>query len=141
VKNTLRDQDVTASGAAFGASGTQNVIRVVVAPWRRARGLPSARVIELGPRKSGVFARFTDEGRSLELLDERGRLVRRAPPGTGLVAAMRPADEEILWLVTGSDEAGVDRAARSLRRDALRDAFAVAAEPDGPKKLPLRTGG
>jgi len=138
VKETLRSQGVPATGAALGVSGNQKVIRVVVARWRRARELPSARRVEQGPRKSGVFARFTREGRLLELLDERGRTVRTAPAGYGLVAALRPSDAELVWLVTGVNEAGVEKAAYALDRRSLRDAFAVAVGPRGAWKLPLR---
>jgi hypothetical protein len=141
VKKTLDEQGVTASGAGFGTSGTQNVIRVVVAPWLRARQLPSARRLEQGPGKSGVFARFGDGGRSLQLLDERGHVARDAPAGTGLVAALRPSDKEVLWLVTGEDEAGLNRAAEALNTSSLRDAFAVAAGPGGTEKLPVGAGG
>ena len=137
VKKVLLDQDVPATGSALGASGTQNVIRVVVARWSTARQLPSARQLERGPKRSGVFARFADGGRSLQLLDARGRVARTAPAGYGLVAALRPADEELLWLVTGIEESGVERAAAALDRRALRDAFAVAVGPGRPDKLPL----
>jgi len=138
VKRVLREQGIPATGASLGASGNQNVIRVVVARWRRARELPSARRIEQGPRASGVFARFTGGGSSLELLDERGHVVRRAPEGFGLVAALRPSDTELVWLVTGVESAGVEHAARALDRSSLRDAFAVAAGAGEREKLPLR---
>lgn len=141
VKRALRDLGVPATGSSLGATGTENVVRVVVARWRRARQLPSARRLEQGPRKSGVFARFVEEGGSLELLDEHARPVRTAPRGYGLVAALRPADRELLWLVTGMDEAGVERAARALDRHSLQDAFAIAVGPQGPQKLPLGVGG
>ena len=141
VRRVLRAEGVPATGAALGASGTQNVVRVVVARWRRARELPSARRLEQGPRKSGVFARFVDRGRSLELLDERARTARTAPAGYGIVAALKPAEEEVLWLVTGIDDAGVKRAAGALDRASLRDAFAVAVGPGRPEKLPLEDDG
>lgn len=141
VKKVLRDLDVPAAGSTLGASGSQNVLRVVVARWHKARELPTARRVEQGPRKSGVFARFAREGRSLELLDGRGRAVRIAPTGYGLVAALRPADRQLVWLVTGLDDAGVSRAAGALRRSALRDAFAVAVGPRGSEKLPVRGAG
>lgn len=138
VKRKLLDRGVPATGSTLGATGTRSVIRVVVARWKRARELPSARTVEQGPRKSGVFARFTREGRSLQLLDQRGQTVRTAPAGYGLVAALRPVDKQILWLVTGVDQAGVDRAAGALNRRSLRDAFAVAVGPGNREKLPVR---
>ena len=140
VKSALQDQGVPASSASLGVSGSRNVLRVVVARWERARQLPSARRIEQGPRKSGVFARFRDEGRSLDLLDARGRTVRTAPAGYGLVAALEPEEKQLFWLVTGVDHTGVERAARALNRRSLRDAFAVAVGPGAAEKLPLRSG-
>ena len=113
--------------------------RVVVADWARARELPTARLVELGPRRSGVFARFADGGGTLELLGEDGEPVRAAGAGTGLVAALRPTDTELLWLVTGVDETGVAAAAAALRPRDLRDAFAIAVVDGGVAKLPLRT--
>ena len=42
-----------------------------------------------------------------------------------------------MWVITGVDDAGVLAAAEALDQDVLRDAFAVAALPGGPVKLPL----
>ena len=140
VKDELRDAGVPATGSSLGASGTRNVIRVVVATWGSARDLPSAGMLDSGPRRSGVFARFDEDGDSLQLLDERGRTRRDAGPGAGLVAALRPTDEELLWLVVGGDATGVRRAAEAFEATALRDAFAVAATPKGTQRLPLEAG-
>jgi hypothetical protein len=140
VKETLRDAGVPATGAALGAAGTQQVARVLVASWNRARELPTARVLEEGPETSGVFARFEDDGERLALLDAAGSVAREAPAGTGLVAAVRPTDAELLWIVTGLDEDGVQRAADAFRERTLRDAFAVAVEPDGVEPLPVGAG-
>ena len=76
-----------------------------------------------------MFARFSKDGRSLDLLDERGDVARtvRAGDGTGLVAALRPRADELVWLVTALDEQGLAAGVRALREDELRDAFAVAA--------------
>jgi hypothetical protein len=137
VKQTLRDADVPANGAALGAPGNQNVARVVVADWATARQQPTARLVELGPRRSGVFARFTDGGDTLELLGTDGDAVRAAGAGAGLVAALRPNDRELLWLVTGVDEAGVEAAAAAFRTRDLRNAFAIAVVGGRVAKLPL----
>jgi hypothetical protein len=56
------------------------------------------------------------------------------------VAALRPTDIELVWIVTGVDDAGLLRAARALTRRSLRDAFAVAAGPGGVEKLPVGGG-
>ena len=91
---------------------------------------------------SGVFARFRagSGGRgpvALELLGPTGGVARKAPPGTGLVAARATEEQAVTWLVTGVDDAGVARAAASLSPTTLRDAFAVAATPSGPVRLPV----
>jgi hypothetical protein len=117
VKRVLRDAGVPATGSSLGATGTQNVIRVVVAPWQKARDLPSLAVLEQEPKRSGVFARFSKEG-DLKLLDQRGRT-------------------ELVWVVTGGSQEGVDAAASALDASTLRDAFAVAVTPSGAEKLPL----
>jgi hypothetical protein len=122
---------------AVGANGDQKGLRVVVARWAQARRASAVRALERGPGKSGVFARFAGGGKALDLLGADGRVVRRAPAGTGIVAALHPTDTELVWLVTGLDDAGVERAARALNKHDLRDAFAVAAEPAGVRKLPL----
>ena len=140
VKRRLRALGVKATGAALGTGETEGVLRVVVGRWPRVRLVRAARALEAGPGESGVFARFRDGGRSLELLDARGRKVRSAPAGAGLVAALAPADEQVVWLVTGVDERGVARAARALDPADLRDAYAVAATPAATVRLPVGAG-
>jgi uncharacterized protein DUF4430 len=141
VKKTLLDAGVPATGSSLGTSGTQKVGRVVVGDWNRVRALPSARAIELGPRRSGVFARYRGDGAKLDLLDASGKVARTLGPSAGLVAALRPADDELLWVVTGGDDAGVARAAGAFRAQVLRNAFAVAVPgPGAVVKLPLGGG-
>jgi hypothetical protein len=136
-KDRLADAGVTATGSAIGSPASGEVIRVVVAPWVRARTLASIRQLEEGPERSGVFARFEDDGRRLVLLDERGEPARTAPPGTGLVAAISFAEAKSVWIVTGVDDAGVLAAARSLDEAALEDAFAIAVTGSERFKLPV----
>ena len=140
VERRLRGAGVTASVGPFGGVGGEDLLRVVVAPWSLARRVRAAVALEKGPQASGVFARFGRVGRRLELLEDTGRAARPAPPGTGLVAATALEGEQRVWLVTGGDEAGVERAAASLDPSTLRDRFAVAALPDGPEALPLGAG-
>jgi hypothetical protein len=140
VKQRLREEGVSAGGASLGAPGNQRVARVVVAAWSRARQLPTARLIELGPRRSGVFARFVDEGEGLELLGADGRRISEQRAGAGLVAALRPTDDELVWLVTGTDDQGVVAAADALRASTLRNAFSVVAADGRVQRLPLEGG-
>jgi hypothetical protein len=131
----LTDAGVAASNADLGVSGEESAARVVVGPWDVVRRLQAATALRNGPAESGVFARFA--GSSLELLNAAGGVARSAPAGTGLVAARVLRNRNVVWFVTGVDDAGVGRAARALDEDTLHDAFALAATPSGPLKLPL----
>ena len=139
-QDALAGAGVRVSGAKFGSSAGGEVIRVIVAPWHEARRLASIRTVEEGPDRSGVFVRFADGGRRLELLDDGGDTAAEEGPGAGLVAATAFADAKAVWVVTGVDDAGVLAAARALDERTLRDAFAVAVTPRGVRKLPLVDG-
>ncbi len=138
-KQTLDEAGVPTSSSSLGAPGTEAVTRLVVARWPRARIVRGAPSLEEGPEESGVFARFADDGRSLELLDEDAEAARTVRPGEGtaLVAALRPRAEELVWLVTALDREGLAAGVAALDEDDLRDAFAVAVTDRTVEKLPL----
>jgi hypothetical protein len=140
-KDALERVDVPVAGSAIGAPGTEHVTRLVVALWPRARIVRGGSTLEDGPQSNGVFARFSKDGRELDLLDEDGNVARtvRAGDGTALVAAMRPRADELVWLVTALDRAGLEAGVRALREDKLRDAFAVAVTGRTVEKLPLES--
>jgi len=141
VKETLRDAGVAIDGSSPAGGkppeGQPRRARVLVGPWRswRKRAWPSR--IDAGPRYSGIFARFSPDARELRLLDWNAHRAAVVGPGSGLVGAIRPTDGDLLWLVTGVDEQGVERAANALNARDLRDAFAVVVTEDGVEKLPL----
>ena len=132
----LEGQGVIATGAVLGSSTGEKSLRVIVGPWNALRDTVSARLMERGPAQSGVFARFSPAG-NLTLLDGNGHVARQAPPGSGLVAATAGEGGGVVWIVTGTDDAGTQRAVRALDPDTLRNAFSVAATPAGPVKLPV----
>lgn len=130
----------TGARVRTGGLGTAaGALSVVVAPWRQARRVAAVRAIADGPRASGVYVRIGPGGRALELLDRDGSPAARAPHDTGLLAATGDG-ASVTWVVTGLDAAGVDRAAGALRPALLRDAFALALTPSGPRRLPLAEG-
>jgi hypothetical protein len=84
-----------------------------------------------------VYARVTDSGRAIALLDARGATVRTLTGTAGLLAATRSSSEaDPEWLITGTDPAGVALAARALDEAALHDRFAIALTATGAV-LPL----
>ena len=143
-RDKLADSGVQASSASVGQSERGQVLRVFVGQWSDLRdGARILRTVEQGPKASGVFARFRDNGDRLELLDASGGVARTAGPGTGLVAALKVGEDEgISFIVTGTDAGGVDAAIGALDQPTLRDAFAVAVTGDGGvTKLPVLGGG
>jgi hypothetical protein len=132
----LRAQGVPAAVAAIGAGGAPQTLRVMVGPWAKVQGDLATETILSGPRASGVYARFTGEGRTLMLLDQDGRATRTLAAGAGLIAATRHAEDAPVWVVTGTDGRGVDLAARAFGVQALQNRFAVAVTAAGAIPLP-----
>jgi hypothetical protein len=92
--------------------------------------------MERGPATSGVYARFAPDGATLTLLSQDGRPARVLHAGAGLVAATRQAENAPVWVVTGTDEAGVDRAARAFDEASLHDRFALALTESSALPVP-----
>ena len=116
--------------------GSGPAIRVLVGAWARLRSDAAASLVEDGPGTSGVFADFLRRGGAwrLQPLDAAGQPA--GPPRVaGMVAATRDGDEPPTWLVTGTDSASTEAAARLLDPDTLRDHYALAT---GPTPLPVR---
>jgi hypothetical protein len=131
VVGRLRAAGVPAALAAIGPGDEPSTLRVLVGPWPAVRATPATQAIERGPRASGVYARFAENGQTLTLLDARGRATRTLAAGAGLVASTRYAEEAPVWVVTGTDAAGVSRAAHAFAEATLRNRFALALEPSG----------
>jgi hypothetical protein len=141
VAKALIAHGVPAGRSALSHSAADNTLRVIVGPWSELRGGDAeAASIDRGPRSSGVFARFDAAGRSLDLLDARGRVARTLGAGTGLVAATREKDRDPVWFVTGTDAAGVASAARAFDERTLHDRFALAVGQGLAMGVPLEAG-
>jgi Domain of unknown function (DUF4430) len=136
VGERLHQLSVNVTSAAIGSPASDKALRVIVAKFSVAKQVRAAQALTLGPATSGVYARFDGAGRTLTFLDASGRAARVAPPGTGLVAATQQPSQAITWIVTGVDDAGVERAARAIGPMALRNAFALAVTPAGLVRLP-----
>jgi hypothetical protein len=130
VTKQLRRQGVPAGVSALGGGGGKLTLRVLVAPWSTLSREFAVRELKAGPQASGVYARFSGGG-TLALLDARGRSTQTLGAGAGLIAATRSGEEAPVWAVTGTDAAGVDRAARVFGAASLRNRFAVGVAPGG----------
>jgi len=137
VRDGLSAAGAIPAEAELGASAGAETVRIVVARWAAVRGLTTPRVLPYGPARSGVYARFDATGTKLQLFDASRRVARDAPAGSGLLAALAPTADAVTWLVTGVDQAGVERAAAALDPRRIAGAFAVAAEPAGLVRLPV----
>jgi hypothetical protein len=125
------------AGIEVGGAGTE--ARVLVGPWESVRSDPAARQLEDGPGTSGVFAVpvIAKTGWAIPLLTAGGD---EAGSATGLVAAVRDGEDPPTWLVTGTDDDGVERAAALLGEEQLRNHYAVAVEGSRDVPLPVEGG-
>jgi hypothetical protein len=133
----LRAVGVTATISAIAGEGAARALRVLVAPWVAVKREAAAAGLASEPRVSGVYARFSSNGRTLALLDGSGRIVQTLSPDAGLIAATRRGESVPVWLVTGTDGQGVTLAARTFDQGTLQNRFAVALGPSGAIALPV----
>ena len=133
----LRELGVPAAIAAAGSGGEPETVRVVVGVFRKIAIDTTVASVALGPSDSGVYATFSEDGKRLNLLHADGRAVHAPSPEVGLLAATREGEDAPVWLVTGTTEAGVARAAGAFDELDLHDHFAVAVGPAGTLPLPL----
>ena len=127
----LRALGVPAAVAAIGSGAEPDALQVVVGQWTAVHGDPSVTSIESGPRASGVYARFASNGQTLTLLGGNGNTTATLTTGAGLIAATKDVESAIVWVVTGTDEAGVQRAAAAFDESALKNHFALAVTSTG----------
>jgi hypothetical protein len=137
VRERLTALGVPVALAAVSPEEEQLTLRLLVGPYSALGDSLSVHDIGAGPRYSGVYARFSDGGGALELLDPAGRTVRTLGAGAGLVAATRYGTQAPVWVLTGTNAAGVKLAADAFDEASLRNHFALAlAGPNLPVPLP-----
>ena len=122
---------VHAGTGAIDTGAEPHTLRVLVGAWTAIRGSAGVNVIERGPRASGVYARFSASGAALTLLDAQGQTVGVLGGGAGILAATRHGADAPVWVVSGTDPAGVQRAARAFDAQELRNRFALAVSAAG----------
>jgi hypothetical protein len=138
VQDRMTAAGVLAAQGGLQTSLTKETLRILVGPYAKLRADDAARLLEGGPRKSGVFARPARDGRTIAVLDDRGATTRTLGPGSGLIAATRFQDGRPVWLVTGTDDRGVAAAASALDEGNLKNRFALAIADD--RGIPVPEG-
>jgi Domain of unknown function (DUF4430) len=129
---------VPAPTVLIGTGSGSDSLAVVVGTWRDLHGELAATLIEHGPASSGVYARFSaPDGSSLQLLNPGGHVVRTLGAGAGLIAATGQTDTGTVWMITGTDAAGVSAAAAAFTPARLRGHFAVAVRGGADLPVPL----
>ncbi len=138
VGDRLAAFEIPAARGGLQTARAPETLRVLVGPWAALRLDPAANALEHGPRASGVYARMAPGGRTIAVLTADGRIARTLGAGSGLVAATKRPDERPVWVVTGTDAAGVVSAARAFEQGTLEHRFALAVSGDLPVVLPAR---
>jgi hypothetical protein len=126
VTSQLRASGAPAAVSGLGSGSEPQTLRVLVAPWIMLRGDAAAGAIGRGPTASGVFARFSPDGKQLTLLNRDGGATVTLGSGAGLIAATAREENAPVWVVTGTDAGGVEHAAGAFSQAALQNRFAVA---------------
>ena len=138
VTTTLSGDGVKVASQLIGTGSGPDTLGVVVGTWKELAPELAAELIAHGPGASGVYAHFSGpDGSSLQLLDPAAHVVRTLGAGAGLVAATADMSSVPTWLVTGTDPAGVNAAARALTEHALHDHFALAVQGGSNYPVPL----
>jgi hypothetical protein len=123
------------------ADGGDGALRVLVGDWESLSADGDAPALESTPSASGVFARFfRDDTRKLAALDVEGDRVRVYGPGTGLVAATRRGGAPPVWVITGTDDQGVEQAAAALGEANLAGRYAAVVSGGRVASLPASRG-
>lgn len=133
----LAEVGVVAGKGGLQTSLSKQTNRVVAGLYSAIRNDETVRNLENGPQASGVYARPAPDGRTIDVLDPQGRVARTLGPGSGLVAATRFEGGRPVWIVTGTDEAGVLAAADALREGDLGGSFALGIADGQAVDVPL----
>lgn len=131
----LARRNLVAAGVEIDAAAPT---RVVVGTWSDIAGFDGVPDLAESGEGNGAFAQFIRGGERLRTFSADGSPGRTLNAGAGLLAAFAPSGKNVVWVVTGTDSAGVEEAARLLGQDAdaIKYRFAVAVSSRGPIALP-----
>jgi Domain of unknown function (DUF4430) len=138
VTATMNAAHVPAAPQLLGTGSGTDTLGIVVGTWNDIRAQVGAQLIAYGPGASGVYARFVHGGSELALLNPGGHIARTLGAGAGLVAATGTQSTVPTWMITGTNVAGVNAAARALTAQALHNHFALAVDGSTDVPVPLQ---
>lgn len=141
VSRALAGEGVPVATQAFRSQVAEETIRVLVGQWRQLRDETSILPIEEGPRASGVYARPSPTGDEISLLRPDGSTARTFGAGAGIVAATASGEAPPVWVVAGTDAAGLTAAAAAFNARSLRNRYAVVVEGSRVVGAPQAGGG
>jgi hypothetical protein len=138
----LHRAGVKSADQVLGTGSGSDSLAVVVGTWSQIKNVIAAELIAAGPSDSGVYAQFVGSGgQALELENPLGDVTRTLRGSVGLIAATGDASlGQPTWFVTGTDEAGVEMAAKAFTAAKLHDHFAVAVSGSHVIPIPITSG-
>jgi hypothetical protein len=134
VSHRFTSLGIIAGFAALGTVGEvseEDSLKVLVGTWSQLARSEAAQTIAKGPATGGVYVRILHGGEEFALLNKEGVVAKTLGAGAGMIAATRYQDASSVWLLTGTDQAGVQRAAAAFNAAALDGHFAIAIAPEG----------
>ncbi len=134
VSHRFTSLGIIAGFAALGTVGEaseEDSLKVIVGAWPQIARTAAGQTIAKGPSAGGVYVRILDGGKELGLLGKDGVVTRKLGAGAGMIAATRYQGSSPVWVVTGTDAAGVARAAAAFDSASLDGHFAIAITPSG----------
>ncbi len=137
--DSLSHAGVKVSFQGLGTGSGSDSLALLVGTFTQLEGVIASELLQAGPGTSGVYGQFVvgKHAQVLEADNAAGDVVKTYYGSVGLIAAIEQTGlNEPVWLVTGTDKAGVDAAAAALTPAKLADHFAVAVLPGG-KVIPL----
>lgn len=140
VRDALVRYGIPAVSNLVRSSYNPGSARIAVGTWSELRDDPALGLAERGARESGIAVVPARDGRSLALTDDRGRPARTLGAGSGAIFAARWRDEPPSWAVTGTDAAGVLRAAGALDETVLAKRVAVGIAGGNVIGVPVAAG-
>ena len=128
VSSALAAEGVPVATQAFRSQIAEETIRVLVGQWRQMRDETLILPIEEGPRASGVYARPSPSGEEISLLRPDGSTAMTLTSGAGIVAATAAGEGLPVWVVAGTDAAGLAAASSAFNAGSLGNRYAVVLD-------------